>query len=226
MVKFRNEISGKKNALNKLEDNFKKTIWSKTETVRKSYSKTQSGYTSSRQRFIERLLTITPSAVDENVLKNLYNVAYGSEDVRYKELQLVSTMSIPSSPLLKKHIVSSSHTDFADFLKALNAIPWVSQGHRDYQHIAGDKCPYCQQKLPNTFENDLASCFDEQYKKEVKQLQDFIQAYKTAMNNFYSVMNNNTKNNFACAELADYSTNFDLFMEKSKANVYLLNKKK
>ena len=47
-------------------------------------------------------------------------------------------------------------------MKALNATEWVKQGHADYVvgHEEG-KCPFCQRKLPDTFEEDIAEAFDE-----------------------------------------------------------------
>lgn len=223
--KISSAITKVQDSLDALMDNLVKTLWSNTETIRKTYPKTQSGFTTNRKKFVGELMKHLPTSIDENTLKVLYDVAYGKEDVRYKELQTISTSNIPSSLLLEKSIVSSSHTSFADFLTALNAMAWVRQGHRDYQHSAGQKCPYCQQKLPVSFENDLAACFDDRYKRELEELQNFIQAYKAAINSIHSILSNNTKSNFPCDELAAYSTRFDLFVEKAKANIAKLEKK-
>lgn len=219
IVKFQAQSQAKDSSL-------LKTLWDKTETLRKrKYPATQAGFTKNRQKFVEELMRHAPTTVDEASLDALYAVAYGQQDKRYKELQPVSASSIPSTTLLVKSIVSSSHTAFADFLKALNATAWVNQGHKDFQHAAGKKCPYCQQNLPASFEDDLASCFDEQYKKEMGELRKFIQAYKDALNSIYTVLNGNSKSDFVCDLLASYSTKFELFMEKAKANVALLEKK-
>lgn len=201
------------------------TVWSMTEAIRKAYPETQVGFTRDKSKFVRKLIGQSATTVDEQEIKALYAVAYGKDAVRYKELQPVSTTAIPTSPLIEKSIISSGHTAFADFLTALNATAWVSQGHRDYQHAAGKKCPYCQQDLPASFESDLASCFDEQYKRELGQLKAFVRTYKDAMNGLYSVMVSNTKVGYACDELAAYATKIDLFMEKAKANVSQLENK-
>lgn len=201
-------------------------VWKKTEAIRKAkYPSTQAGFASNRQKFVAELMRHTPTLIDEETLDALYAVAYGREDKRYKELVLVSATSVPSSALLERSIVSSSHTAFADFLKALNATAWVSQGHRDYQHAAGKKCPYCQRDLPATFEDDLASCFDEQYKQETNELKKFIQTYKTALEGIFVVLADNSKSEFPCDQLADYATKSNLFIEKVKSNITLLEKK-
>lgn len=69
--------------------------------------------------------------------------------------------------LLDKMIVSSSDTTFEKFIKALGttASDWVSDGHTHYS--AAGKCPYCQQKLPAHFEDDIAACFHAQYQQDI-----------------------------------------------------------
>ena len=150
-------VTAAQNKLSKLQNDLANTVWTKTEALRKAYPETQTGFTRDKIKFTKNLFEQAAVPVDENVIRALYAVAYGKNAVRYEELQAVSATTIPSSPLTEKPIISSGHTAFADFLSALGATAWVSQGHRDYQHIAGDKCPYCQRELPENFESDLAS---------------------------------------------------------------------
>lgn len=219
------KITEKRDQLDNLLDNLVSALWEKSETIRKAYPETQTGFTKNRRKFVTELMKHSPGSVDEVAIKALYSVAYGKGGTSYVELKLVSASKIPSTPLLEKPIISSSHTSFSDFLNALNATAWVSQGHRDYQHAAGKKCPYCQQDLPDSFEDDLASCFDEQYKRDIEQLRVFIQSYKSAMNSIYSVLNENAKSSFICDQITVYSTKFELFMEKARTNVIQLEKK-
>ncbi len=219
------KITDSQSQLEKLTANIVAKLWDMTEATRKTYPETQAGFTKSRQKFVFELMKFKSGSVDESAIKSLYDVAYGKGGTSYEELKPVSASAIPSSPLLEKSIVSSSHTAFSDFVNALNATAWVSQGHRDYQHAAGKKCPYCQRDLPDSFEDDLASCFDEQYKKEIKLLQEFIQSYKSALNSIYTDLNGNVKSGFSCDQLTSYATKFELFMEKAKANVTRLEKK-
>jgi len=219
------KITENTNQLGSILNTLVSALWEKTEATRKMYPATQTGFTTNKKKFVTELMKHKPGSVDEDAVKELYALAYGEGGRHYEELKSASASMIPSTSLLGKTIVSSSHTTFSDFLNALSATAWVNQGHREYQHAAGKKCPYCQQDLPDSFEVDLASCFDEQYKKEMAQLQEFIQAYRAALNDIYSVLNGNAKSNFACDQLAAYSTEFELFMEKAKANVAQLEKK-
>ena len=219
------KITEKNGQLDSLLDNLMSALWEKSEAIRKAYPETQTGFTKNRRKFVTELMKYSPGSVDESAIKALHSVAYGKGGTSYEELKPVSASTIPSTPLLEKPIISSSHTSFSDFLNALNATAWVSQGHRDYQHTAGKKCPYCQQDLPDSFETDLASCFDEQYKKDIGQLRAFIQSYKSTLNSIYSVLNENAKSGFICDQITAYSTKFELFMEKARANVSQLEKK-
>ena len=221
-----NAITDAQNKLTKLLNDLISTAWTKTESLRKAYPETQTGFTRDKGKFTKKLIEQTPSPIDDDAIRMLYAVAYGKDAVRFNELRVVSAVTIPISPLTEKPIISSGHTAFADFLNALGATAWVSQGHRDYQHTAADKCPYCQQKLPENFESDLASCFDEQYKRELGQLKDFIQSYKDTMNTLYSIMASNVKVGYACDELTTYTAKFDLFMEKPKQMYHSLKKRK
>lgn len=209
----------------KIDAAYEKTIWDLTNATRNKFKETQAGFTRDKKKFITHLEGYSPVDIDEAALGQLYAVAYGAEDTRYTEYKPVDTSTIPTSPLLQESIVGSSDTAFAKFVHALNASGWLSQGHKAYQHEAGKKCPYCQQELPATFEDDLASCFDEQYKESVSELEQFVTEYIAAINAMYSLLTENSKTSFTCDLLPEYKVKFDLFMEKAQNNVSLLKQK-
>lgn len=203
----------------KIDTAYEKSVWDATESLRARYKEAQVGYTRDKKKFVSHLESITPADVNEEQLASLYAIAYGPEIPPYDEYKPIDSTIIPSSPLLKKAIIGSSHTAFSDFVHALNASGWLSQGHSAYQHAAGAKCPYCQQDLPTNFEVDLASCFDEQYQQSMTELKSFVQAYRDAMNGIYTLLDTNMKNRFAFEQAAVYKTKFDLFMERARSNV-------
>lgn len=177
-----------------------------TEALRKQqYPLTQAGYTKDKKKFVSHLEECSPVDVDESALAQLYAIAFGADDKKYDEYKLIDISSIPSSTLLQEAIVGRSDTAFAKFVRALNASGWLSQGHNAFQHEAGKKCPYCQQNLPSTFEADLASCFDEQYKQTVSELEQFVAAYRAALNAIHAILAENSKNPFTCDLNDDYS---------------------
>ncbi|MGX8701787.1 AAA family ATPase [Caproiciproducens sp.] len=209
----------------KVDTAYEKSIWDLTDATRNKYKETQAGFTRDKKKFVAHLEGYSPVDIDKAALTQLYTVAYGAEDTKYTEYKPVDASTIPTSPLLQESIVGSSDTAFAKFVHALNASGWLSQGHKAYQHEAGKKCPYCQQDLPATFEDDLASCFDEQYKKSISEFEQFVATYKTAMNAVYLLLTENSKNPFICDLLPEYKAKFDLFMERAQNNVSLLKQK-
>jgi len=209
----------------KIDAAYEKSIWDLTDAARSKYKETQVGFTRDKKKFVAHLEGCSPEDIDETALAQLYALAYGAEDTRYIEYRGVDASTIPTTSLLQESIVGSSDTAFAKFVHALNASGWLSQGHKAYQYEAGKKCPYCQQDLPVNFEDDLASCFDEQYKKSISELEQFVTAYKAVMNAIYSLLTKNSKNPFSCDLLPEYKAKFDLFMERAQNNVSLLKQK-
>ena len=209
----------------KVDAAYEKSIWDMTEAIRTRYKETQSGYTRDKKKFVAQLETYTPVDIDESALTQLHAVAYGASDTRFSEYKPVDISTIPASPLLEESIIGSSDSAFASFVRTLNASGWLSQGHKAYQHEAGNKCPYCQQDLPDTFETDLASCFDEQYKKSVAELEQFVAAYKASLNAIHALLTENGKNPFTCELLSEYKTKFVLFVERAQNNVALMKQK-
>lgn len=209
----------------KVDAAYEKSIWDLTEAIRTRYNETQAGYTRDKKKFVAQLETYTPVDIDEAALTQLHAVAYGASDTKFSEYKPIDISTIPASSLLEESIVGSSDSAFASFVRTLNASGWLSQGHKAYQHQAGKKCPYCQQDLPDTFETDLASCFDEQYKKSVAELEQFVAAYKASLNAIHALLTENGKNPFTCELLSEYKTKFGLFMERAQNNVALLKQK-
>ena len=76
-------------------------------------------------------------------------------------------MKLPEIELIDIPILSKDSSAFARFCRAVGNLDWVLNGHHMYQHAAGDQCPYCQQRLPEHFAEQLAACFDDQYKEDL-----------------------------------------------------------
>lgn len=97
-------------------------------------------------------------------------------------------LSILPAPiyLLNQPILSSSDTEFAQFVQKLQALDWANQGHALFHEHVDDKCPYCQQELPVDFEQQLSMCMDESYKESVRRLEDFANSYLPSSRQLYS----------------------------------------
>ncbi len=168
---------------------FQDECWDKTKNLRESFDGTQTGK-KRKQQFAEAILDVkTPKENDRAVLKRLYDSVYASDSKRYDEFKIIADISVldklAGNDILGKSIVSSANTPFAEFIKALNATAWVRQGHEQYRETPDGICPYCQQKLPERFEDDIKSCFDAQYQKDIAALKNFYDAYRNKANEIF-----------------------------------------
>lgn len=122
--------------------------------------------------------------------------------------------------MLDKVIVSSSDTPFARFLKALGstASDWVRDGHTHFSGSAGGKCPYCQQKLPANFENEIAATFDAQYQQDIRDLGQFQSTYGRETADIVRVLQTNTTDAMPSLDLRAYQEKLSLLESKFEVN--------
>lgn len=168
---------------------FQRECWEKTAAIRHDFEKTQEKR-KTKKPFAEAVLgVITPKEHDLDALQRLYAAAYSDDAKKYEEFAVVTDTTVLDTILgrdiLGQKIVSSADTPFAQFIKALGATTWVQQGHEQYHAAGGGKCPYCQQKLPDTFEDDIRACFDLQYQTAIQTLSDFYSAYRDTANTLF-----------------------------------------
>lgn len=137
-----------------LLENFRNVCWEGAREYRKDYDQTKK---KSRERFTDEVLSGDYSPVDHNdtAIKELYDVAFDPDARRYdlfkSSSEISSSYDLSGLSLLAEAITSSGGTEFARFMKVLNASEWVRRGHDAYVHKADGKCPFCQQKLPRRF---------------------------------------------------------------------------
>ena len=88
------------------------------------------------------------------------------------------------------------------------------------RHIETPKgrCPYCQQELPDDFEEQIAACFDKQYQEDNEALRQFQEAYASDMQGFLDTLNSNLQNIFPKLDLTVYKSNWLLLKPFGKSN--------
>lgn len=156
--------NNKNDELTKVTSSFLDTCWSKTQTIRDDLKQTIIGR-QKKSAFAKEVLR-DYNAVNHNLsqLKNLYNTAYSENAVTFPKFSVIEDTAvldnIANLNLIEKKIISSSDTPFANFIKAMNSTAWVKQGIAHYHSVSNGKCPFCQQQLPSSFEDDIKACFD------------------------------------------------------------------
>lgn len=172
----------KKAELNPLLENFRNVCWEGAGEYRKSYPLTQDKR-KSRERLTDVVLSgeYAPTDHDNKEIADLYAVAFDPNARKYPLFKtfadIARTYDLSGAGHMEETVTSSSDTDFARFMKALNASEWVRTGHAAYIGHNEGKCPFCQQKLPESFESDIAGAFNESYQTALKELRTFRKQY-------------------------------------------------
>ena len=202
---------------------FQEACFSKTADIRKRFEKCMDGKKQKRN-FAEAVLgEKTPKEHDLSELERLYGVAFDDTARAYAEFKKAGATtygSLPGKELLDKVIVSSSDTPFARFLKTLGstASDWVRDGHTHFSGSAGGKCPYCQQKLPANFENEIAATFDAQYQQDIRDLGQFHATYSRETADIVRALQTNTTDAMPSLDLKAYQEKLSLLESKFEVN--------
>lgn len=216
---YKQKTSGVDAALTQFQD----ACFSKTADIRKRFEKCMDGK-KQKKNFAEAVLgEKTPKEHDLSELERLYGVAFDDTARAYAEFKKAGATtygSLPGKELLDKVIVSSSDTPFACFLKALGstASDWVRDGHTHFSGSAGGKCPYCQQKLPADFENEIAATFDAQYQQDIRDLGQFQSTYGRETADIVRVLQTNTADAMLSLDLKAYQEKLSLLESKFEVN--------
>ena len=124
------------------------------------------------------------SFYDMDSLKKQYAIVFTQDEEKYNLFRNIDTKEtldkLATSNILGKAIVNSSETEFAAFLKRLSATEWFRNSHLKFNNTEG-KCPYCQQKLPDDFDDVIRASFDEQYDYDIRELTSIRSQYEAEL---------------------------------------------
>lgn len=188
---------------------FQDTCFSKAADIRRRFEKCMDGK-KQKKNFAEAVLgEVNPTDHDLTELEHLYDVAFDDTARTFPEFKKAGVTTygnLPGKELLDKVIVSSSDTPFARFLKVLGntASDWVRDGHTHYADAAGGKCPYCQQKLPANFEDEIVATFDAQYQQDIRDLGQFQAVYARETAEIVRLLQANTSDVMASVDVQVY----------------------
>ena len=173
------------------ETAFQKACNSGTKDLRDRFPKAVKG--ASRNPQLSQKINVTPPAdCDETELQKTYGMAFDESIRSYPLLTELDgnehIAGLPECPLLDEEITSSGTTQFAGFVKRIQALDWVAAGHERFHESADGFCPYCQKKLDDDFEEQLASCFDSAYQESISKLKSYRERYRQHMGIIYTII--------------------------------------
>ena len=223
------EEGNKKKALEaSLLSQLQEECWKRSATIREDFDGAMSGK-KRKNTFADKILATTPVAHDIKKLKELYDVAYDANSQPYDQFKKSKDVSgrydMSGEELMTKPIISSSDTQFAVFMRTIGATDWVKNGHAHYVKNANGKCPFCQQALPQDFETDIASCFDEQYQNDQSALAEFQMAYKSWTQAVIDIYDGNLSAPFPKLMLDSYKDKLSRLKTMITANLRQIERK-
>lgn len=228
-IQFKKDLDDKIAARDAAAAQFQKVCWAFASKIKDDFKDALKGYLKGPQ-FTEGVLAApTVAEHDYQELKQLYDIAFSLTSRPYHVFGKIDWKAtygaLSGSELLDKAIVSSSGSQFSKFIKALNATDWVRQGHDHYAAHTDGKCPYCQQKLPVGFDEEIAACFDAQYQQDIDDLREFETVYKRETTAILEKLTGNMQDVLPSVDLTEYKDKLALLESKIKINLQRIESK-
>lgn len=219
----------KTSELQKVAVSFQEACWSQTYNIRNDFKQTVTGKLK-KTIFTKEVLKNSNSVNhDLNKLKSLYDTAYSKNAVAFQKFTVIDDTAILDNvanlDLIAKKIISSSDTPFSNFIKAMNSTAWIKQGMERYHIASKGKCPFCQQQLPASFEDDIKACFDEQFEKETHAISSLQAEYNDSATTLFVPISKIPESNISDAEIAIYKDKLSALKGVIASNLELIAKK-
>lgn len=175
--------SGKKGELATLESEIKDKCWAQKQKHDDVFKDAFPGLRSSSERFKERTLAeLASNKAELKALDHLTEKAktvFGETPVVESPVAALGATGIvghESNAILTKKVIGKEDVDIAELIQRLGNSDWVKQGQVFYGQ-SKPTCPFCQQKVMDSFEASLSSYFDETFAQDTKAIADLQAAY-------------------------------------------------
>ena len=213
------------------KENFYKKCWRDTTEIRRNYPNTQAGFKSSVVKFAEQIIKLVSKANKQDTVElyKLYQTVYDKNAQKYPLLNIPANIydykNFKEKHLLKKIIINSGNTTFSSFVRALKATDWILQGRNNYLPKTDGRCPFCQQELPTNFENELAKCFDAEYRNDIQALKKYYEDYLAHMQRLLQSFEIALKNPFPAVKTSGLSEQVSIFKMTVSHNLNIIKEK-
>jgi wobble nucleotide-excising tRNase len=175
--------TGKKGELADLDAHIKDKCWDQKQKHDEAFKDAFTGARNSSERFKERVLTELASNTAElktlEYLRDKAKTVFGATPIveaSVPGLGLADIAIHESNPILTKKVIGKEDVDIAELIQRLSNSDWVKQGQALYEQ-SRPTCPFCQQKVKDSFEDSLSSYFDETFATDTKAIADLQSAY-------------------------------------------------
>jgi wobble nucleotide-excising tRNase len=175
--------SGKKGEISALENHIKDKCWEQKQRYDEDFKDAFTGVRNSSERFKERVLTEWESNNADlksfEHLKEKSKTVFGATPVVEAAIPEIGATHIAaheSNPILAKKVIGQEDVDIAKLIQRLSNSDWVKQGQAHFER-SKPTCPFCQQKVHESFEASLSSYFDESFTKDTMAIAELQSNY-------------------------------------------------
>lgn len=177
--------SGKRGELATLEVQIKGKCWEQKQKHDGDFSEAFTGVRNNSEKFKERVIAELTSNSAElkslDYLRDKAKTVFGATpvvEVKVPGLGPANIASNESNPILAKKVIGKADVDIAELIRRLDNSDWVKQGQTFYER-SNPTCPFCQQKVRESFEASLSSYFNETFAKDTKAIADLEATYSS-----------------------------------------------
>ena len=160
-------------------------------------------------------------------INELYNLSFQDNKEIYAEFHKLDKdeiESITNSRILSKVITGSEDSKIGAFIDFLGNSDWVKKGLA-YTDIESKNCPFCQEPLANDRLEEIISYFDDQYEKDIEDLETYCKAYNRYFQETIMILREIIQSNNPLLELEPFKLVVDIFENTVRLNLEEIKKK-
>lgn len=101
----------------------------------------------------------------------------------------------------------------------------MQQGHKQFEHHTNGICPYCQQTLPADFDEQIASCINEEYITALQRVQDLMESYRLNANQLFIPLQSHLKSMIPNIDYRLYVSHLKMLKQRIKGNLEQIQNK-
>lgn len=140
-----------------------------------------------RERLLDAVRNV-PLVASTDTAQGLLAEAAALKETSDQELPSIPPIAfqahnLEDDPVLQEVITGSGDSYLSAFIQQLGNSDWVKHALR-YQAEAQDKCPLCQQTLPQDFYAEIHKVFDKTYEQRLDVLRQLEGRYRSAVDQF------------------------------------------
>jgi hypothetical protein len=223
----------------KAESNLLSAIWSNKQLVPDQLSSCLAGYNASRTKLRNEVKKIrqNPPPAEDTLPTTLDELAQQEKGLLTTTLETVPQISaIPEFPrqleslpnLLHTPLIPATDSPLSELISQMQNSDWVRDGKQimdAHQDTLGDRCPFCQQRTPQDFSENLAKLWDRTYDDAVARLESCLTTLELSLEQLSDFKSEIGKHQLK--DVAEYAKNAKLdAIEKALSTSHTLLKKK